>query len=78
MMIKAHGYRFSLLLGALVLGGLVGCGQEGPTGKAGAGFRKGDNAPLALVSLMDRVERTAEPAQEKNSKSEETKAAKTA
>jgi len=42
------------------------------------GFRKGDNAPLALVSLMDRVEQTAEPAQEKKSKSEEKKAAKTA
>jgi len=27
-MIKAHGYRLSLLLGALVLGGLVGCGQD--------------------------------------------------
>jgi len=25
------------------------------------GFRKGDNAPLALVSLMDRVERAVEP-----------------
>ena len=42
------------------------------------GFRKGDNAPLALVSLMDRVEQTAEPAQEKKPKSEEKKAAKTA
>jgi large subunit ribosomal protein L17 len=27
------------------------------------GFRKGDNAPLALVSLMDRVEQSAEPQQ---------------
>jgi large subunit ribosomal protein L17 len=26
------------------------------------GFRKGDNAPLALVTLMDRVEETAVPA----------------
>ena len=25
-----------------------------------AGFRKGDNAPLALVTLMDRAEQTAE------------------
>ena len=25
------------------------------------GFRKGDNAPLALVSLLDRVERAVEP-----------------
>ena len=32
------------------------------------GFRKGDNAPLALVSLMDRVERSeAAPAEEKQS-----------
>ncbi len=29
------------------------------------GFRKGDNAPLALVSLMDRVEKTEAPAEEK-------------
>jgi large subunit ribosomal protein L17 len=28
-----------------------------------SGFRKGDNAPLALVTLMDRVEETAAPAQ---------------
>jgi large subunit ribosomal protein L17 len=27
-----------------------------------SGFRKGDNAPLALVTLMDRVEETAAPA----------------
>ena len=26
-----------------------------------AGFRKGDNAPLALVTLMDRAEEAAEP-----------------
>ncbi|MGH8745602.1 MAG: 50S ribosomal protein L17 [Burkholderiales bacterium] len=26
-----------------------------------SGFRKGDNAPLALVSLMDRAEQAAEP-----------------
>ncbi len=44
------------------------------------GFRKGDNAPLALVSLMDRVERPAEdkPEEKKKTKSEEKKAAKTA
>jgi len=42
------------------------------------GFRKGDNAPLALVSLMDRLEQTAEAAQEKKPKSEEKKATKTA
>src|SRR3977135_3683301 len=29
------------------------------------GFRKGDNAPLALVSLMDRAEKTEAPADEK-------------
>src|SRR5437016_6737148 len=39
------------------------------------GFRKGDNAPLALVSLMDRLEQTAEPAQDKTKKREEKKAA---
>jgi large subunit ribosomal protein L17 len=42
------------------------------------GFRKGDNAPLALVSLMDRLEQAAAPAQEKKSKSEQKKAAKAA
>ena len=42
------------------------------------GFRKGDNAPLALVSLMDRVEKAAEATEEKTKKSEEKKAAKTA
>jgi large subunit ribosomal protein L17 len=42
------------------------------------GFRKGDNAPLALVSLMDRVEETAgpQPADEKKpAKKKEAKAA---
>ena len=38
------------------------------------GFRKGDNAPLALVSLMDRVEE-APATEEKPSKKKETKAA---
>jgi large subunit ribosomal protein L17 len=43
------------------------------------GFRKGDNAPLALVMLMDRPEETAEPKpEEKKKKSEEKKAAKAA
>jgi large subunit ribosomal protein L17 len=32
------------------------------------GFRKGDNAPLALVSLMDRVDQAAEPAAEAGKK----------
>jgi len=40
------------------------------------GFRKGDNAPLALVTLMDRVEQsTAAPAEEKKSAKKEAKAA---
>jgi len=40
------------------------------------GFRKGDNAPLALVTLMDRVEQaTAAPADEKKSAKKEAKAA---
>ena len=47
------------------------------------GFRKGDNAPLALVTLMDRAEPTAEPKadepkQAAAKKSEEKKAAKAA
>jgi large subunit ribosomal protein L17 len=33
-----------------------------------AGFRKGDNAPLALVSLMDRVEQAAAPQPEEKKK----------
>ena len=38
------------------------------------GFRKGDNAPLALVSLMDRVEQTAqEQPEEKSKKTAEAK-----
>ena len=40
------------------------------------GFRKGDNAPLALVSLMDRPELAAGQAEEKkNEKKEAAKAA---
>jgi large subunit ribosomal protein L17 len=51
------------------------------------GFRKGDNAPLALVMLMDRPEETPEPKPEEKKKksapkaeqkSEEKKAAKAA
>jgi large subunit ribosomal protein L17 len=47
------------------------------------GFRKGDNAPLALVTLMDRVEQGAEPKPEDNKKkkaekTEDKKAAKAA
>jgi hypothetical protein len=43
------------------------------------GFRKGDNTPLALVSLMDRIEQEAEDKpEEKKTKSEEKKAAKAA
>ncbi|HEV3007607.1 MAG TPA: 50S ribosomal protein L17 [Burkholderiales bacterium] len=44
------------------------------------GFRKGDNAPLALVTLMDRVERAeeADTPEEKKKKTEDKKAAKAA
>jgi large subunit ribosomal protein L17 len=43
------------------------------------GFRKGDNAPLALVMLMDRPEEAPEhKPDEKKKKAEETKAAKAA
>jgi large subunit ribosomal protein L17 len=34
------------------------------------GFRKGDNAPLALVTLMDRVEEGAQPAAGDDKKAE--------
>ena len=47
------------------------------------GFRKGDNAPLALVTLMDRIERAGEAKPEDNKKkkaekTEDKKAAKAA
>ena len=42
------------------------------------GFRKGDNAPLALVTLMDRVEPSSEPKPEERKKTEEKKTAKAA
>ena len=45
------------------------------------GFRKGDNAPLALVTLMDRPELAPQPAAEerkKKTKGEEQKPAKAA
>ena len=41
-----------------------------------SGFRKGDNAPLALVTLMDRPEAGAEaPAEEKKTEKKAAKAA---
>jgi large subunit ribosomal protein L17 len=47
-----------------------------------SGFRNGDNAPLALVTLMDRVEETAAPAQgedqQAGKKKEQKETAKTA
>ena len=43
-----------------------------------SGFRKGDNAPLALVTLMDRPEVTAEPQPEEKKKTEDKKTAKAA
>src|SRR6187402_3730495 len=36
------------------------------------GFRKGDNAPLALVTLMDRAEQGAEPKAEEPKKKKKT------
>jgi large subunit ribosomal protein L17 len=40
------------------------------------GFRNGDNAPMALVTLMDRSEETAEPKpEEKKKKGDQKKAA---
>jgi large subunit ribosomal protein L17 len=42
------------------------------------GFRKGDNAPIALVTLMDRPEGGAEAPAESNKKAEKKAAAKAA
>jgi large subunit ribosomal protein L17 len=39
------------------------------------GFRNGDNAPMALVTLMDRAEETAEPKPEEKKKKGEQKQA---
>src|SRR5262249_37984945 len=41
------------------------------------GWRKGDNAPLALVTLMDRVEDTAQPAAGDDKKGESKASKKT-
>src|SRR6185295_905286 len=41
-----------------------------------SGFRKGDNAPLALVTLMDRVEQPAETAADTGEQAEKKPAAK--
>ena len=43
-----------------------------------SGFRKGDNAPLALVTLMDRVEKPAPAAQSEEKTPEKKEAAKAA
>jgi len=43
-----------------------------------SGFRKGDNAPMALVTLMDRVEQAATAGQGEENKSEKKQAAKAA
>jgi large subunit ribosomal protein L17 len=42
------------------------------------GFRKGDNAPLALVMLTDRAQAEAEPAKPEDSKEKKKKAEKKA
>jgi large subunit ribosomal protein L17 len=42
------------------------------------GFRNGDNAPMALVTLMDRPEEQPEPKPEEKKKKTEEKPAKTA
>jgi large subunit ribosomal protein L17 len=42
------------------------------------GFRKGDNAPLALVTLMDRPENAPEPKPEEDKKKKPTKKAEEA
>jgi large subunit ribosomal protein L17 len=43
-----------------------------------SGFRKGDNAPMALVSLLDRPDLAAAPAKGTERKSEKKEAAKAA
>jgi large subunit ribosomal protein L17 len=43
-----------------------------------SGFRKGDNAPLALVTLMDRPELASQAEPDEKKKSEEKKTAKAA
>jgi large subunit ribosomal protein L17 len=43
-----------------------------------SGFRKGDNAPMALVTLMDRVEQAAAAGPSEEKKSEKKQAAKAA
>jgi large subunit ribosomal protein L17 len=42
------------------------------------GFRKGDNAPLALVSLMDRADETAQPQAGEDNKGDKKAAKKKA
>ena len=42
------------------------------------GFRKGDNAPMALMTLMDRPDVSGAPAKEEKKKSESKEAAKAA
>jgi len=42
------------------------------------GFRKGDNAPMALMSLMDRPDPAAVQGEEKKEKAEKKEAAKAA
>jgi len=42
------------------------------------GFRKGDNAPMALMSLLDRPDLAAAPAKDEKKKSESKEAAKAA
>ena len=43
-----------------------------------SGFRKGDNAPMALVSLLDRPDLTDAPAKGEEKKTEKKEAAKAA
>jgi large subunit ribosomal protein L17 len=43
-----------------------------------SGFRKGDNAPMALVSLLDRPDPAAAPAAGEEKKAEKKEAAKAA
>ena len=50
---KMHGYYLSLVFSVVALVGLVGCGQEAPTGKAGAPSKPAtDSAGQAIVDSI--------------------------
>ena len=56
---KRRGYWLAMMVGAVALVGLVGCGQEAPTGKAGAPSAPASSSTPATEStgqaIVDRV-----------------------